>query len=234
MRELCHLVVWVSFFVGSQVQRILDFGMLSFFAFQSANKNIWPTSRPPRNSMGIRRPFWLVQCGPPVFCPGPFGAGPFLSGWEVWILVHQEKDMYSFLQLTFCLAEHFWDAKVEMYWFHQVPDLFFFAGGRAWKDFPWDGSESRFESCCFLDLQDGWQFYLMSRHLWACLWLDTQALCYQPAFMIQVHDVHAFHSGSLSSFVWVKRLHVNPNRQFDPVFHGRNFILKTESFTFFC
>ena len=28
-----------------------------------------------------------------------------------------------------------------------------------------------------------------------------------------VHDVHAFHSGSLSSFVWVTRLHVNPNRQ---------------------
>lgn len=138
MRELCHLVVWVSFFVGSRVQRILDFGMLSFFAFQSANKNKWPTSRPPRNSMGIRRPFLAGSVWPPVFCLGPFGAGPFLSGWEVWILVHQEKDMYSFLQLTFLFGRAFLGCKSRDVLIPSSSGSAFFFGGllRGLEGFP--------------------------------------------------------------------------------------------------
>ena len=128
MRELCHLVVWVSFFVGSQVQRILDFGMLSFFAFQSVNKNIWPTSRPPRNSMGIRRPFWLVQCGPPFFAGALLEQVPFCQAGRFGSWCIKRKICILFCNSPFCLAEHFWDAKVEMYWFHQVPDLLFFGG----------------------------------------------------------------------------------------------------------
>lgn len=128
MRELCHLVVWVSFFVGSQVQRILDFGMLSFFAFQSANKNIWPTSRPPRNSMGIRRPFWLVQCGPPFFAGAFLEQVPFCQAGRFGSWCIKRKICILFCDSPFRLAEHFWDAKVEMYWFHQVPDLLLFWG----------------------------------------------------------------------------------------------------------
>lgn len=136
MRELCHLVVWVSFFVGSQVQRILDFGMLSFFAFQSANKNIWPTwptSRPPRNSMGIRRPFWLVQCGPPFFAGALLEQVPFCQAGRY---LGASRERYSFLQLTFLFGRAFLGCKSRDVLIPSSSGSVFFCRGPCVEGFP--------------------------------------------------------------------------------------------------
>lgn len=81
-------------------------GMPSFFAFQSANKNKGANIAPTKKFDGNPPPFFGWFSVAPVICLGPFGAGPFLSGRLVWILVRQEKDRY-FHRSVILFAEHF-------------------------------------------------------------------------------------------------------------------------------
>jgi len=94
-----------------------DFGFwdVVVFCFPECEQKHMANIAPTKKFDGNPSPFLAGSVWPPRFLPGPkTGAGPFLSGREVsWCI--KRKISILFCNSPFCLAEHFWDAKVEMY-----------------------------------------------------------------------------------------------------------------------